>query len=86
MFFSMTNSPTTFQTIINDIFRDLIVEGIIIMYLDNILIFIWTLEDHCKTVCRVLEVLAKYKLYLCSEKYKFDGQRIKYLKLVISED
>lgn len=75
-----------FQTMMNDIFRDLITEGIIIVYLDNILIFIQTLKDHCKAVCMVLEVLAEHQLHLCSEKYDFDKQQIEYLGLVISED
>jgi len=39
MFFGMTNSPTTFQTMMNDIFRTLIAKGIVVVYLDNILIF-----------------------------------------------
>ena len=40
MFFDMINSPTIFQIMIIDIFWNLIVEDIIIVYLDNILIFI----------------------------------------------
>jgi len=75
----MSNSPAIFQAMINDIFWDLIVESIMIMYLNNILIFIWTLKDYYKVVCRVLKVLAEHKLSLHSEKYK-------YLYLVISED
>ena len=59
MFFGMNNSPTIFQTIMNNIFQDLIAEEIMIVYLDDILIFIQTLEEHCKTVYKVLEVLAK---------------------------
>ena len=39
MFFSMTNSLATFQTMMNDIFYDLIAESIMIVYIDNILIF-----------------------------------------------
>ena len=46
----MTNSLAIFQTIINDIFQDLIVEGIIMVYLDNILIFIWTKREHAKAI------------------------------------
>ena len=68
----MTNSSATFQTIINNIFCDLIVKCIIIVYLYNILIFTWTLEKHYKAVQRVLKILAKHKLFLYSEKYKFD--------------
>jgi len=50
MFFGMTNSPATFQTMMNDIFRDLIVEGIMVVYLDDILIFTRTEEEHTKAI------------------------------------
>jgi len=46
MFFGMTNSPATFQTMMNDIFRTLIAEGIVVVYLDDILIFTKTEEEH----------------------------------------
>ena len=67
----MINSSSIFQTMINNIFWNLIGESIIIVYLDNILIFTQTLEEHYKAVCRVLKVLAKYKLFLYLEKYEF---------------
>jgi len=54
MFFGMTNSPATFQTIMNDIFRNLIAEGIVVVYLDGILIFTKTKEEHEQAVRRVL--------------------------------
>jgi len=50
MFFGMTNSLATFQTMINDIFQDLIAEGIIVVCLDNILIFTRTEEEHARTI------------------------------------
>jgi len=59
MFFSMTNSPATFQTMMNNIFWDFIAEGIIIVYLDVILIFTQTLKEYYRVVCRVMEVLAE---------------------------
>jgi len=46
MFFRMTNSPATFQTMMNDIFRTLIAEGIVVVYLDDILIFTKMKEEH----------------------------------------
>jgi len=46
MFFGMTNSPTTFQTMMNDIFRTVIAEGIVIVYLNDILIFTKTEEEY----------------------------------------
>jgi len=54
MFFGMTNSLATFQTMMNDIFRDLIAEGIMVVYLDDILIFTRTEEEHVKAIRRVL--------------------------------
>jgi len=50
MFFGMTNSPATFQTMMNDIFRNLIAEGIMVVYLDNILIFTKMKEEHKQAV------------------------------------
>ena len=54
MFFGMTNSPTTFQTIMNEVFWTVIAEGIIVVYLDDILIFTKTKEEHKQAVQRVL--------------------------------
>jgi len=46
MFFGMTNSPATFQTMMNDVFRTVIAEGVVVVYLDDILIFTKTEEEH----------------------------------------
>jgi len=57
MFFGMTNSLAIFQTIMNDIFRDLIAEGIMVVYLDDILVFTRTEEEHAKAIQQILQVL-----------------------------
>jgi len=54
MFFGITNSPATFQTMMNNIFQNLIAEGIVVVYLDDILIFTKTKEEHKQAVRRVL--------------------------------
>ena len=64
MFFGLTNSPATFQTMMDDIFEDLITEGVVVVYLDDILIFTETLEEHRMVTCWVMELLEKHKLYL----------------------
>src|SRR6266700_2680355 len=46
MFFSLTNSPATFQTMMDDIFEELITEGVVVVYLDDILIFMETIDKH----------------------------------------
>jgi len=86
MFFRITNSPATFQTMMNDIFWNLIAEGIVVVYLDDILIFTKTEEKHAQVVRRVLQVLKENKLFFHSEKCEFYKQRIEYLGLVISEN
>jgi len=86
MFFGMTNSLATFQMVINNILRDLIAEGIVVVYLDNILIFTQTIKQYTKAIQRVLEILVEHKLYLHPEKCKFQKECIEYLGLVVSEN
>ena len=82
----MTNSLATFQTMINDIFRDLIAEGIMVVYLNDILIFTQTKKEHTKAIQQVLQILQKNKLFLHSEKCEFCKEQIEYLDLVILEN
>ena len=56
------------------------------MYLDDILIFMRTEEEHEQAVWRVLEVLVEHKLFLRPEKCEFYRKEIEYLRLVISEN
>ena len=82
----MTNSPATFQTMMNDVFRTVIAEGIVVVYLDDILIFMKTEEEHEQAVWKVLEILMEHKLFLHPEKCTFHQKQIEYLRLVISEN
>ena len=86
MFFGLTNSPATFQTMMDRIFEDLISEGVVVVYLDNILIFTKTLEEHQKVVQKVMEILQNYGLSLKLEKCKFERTSMEYLRVVISHD
>jgi hypothetical protein len=63
MYFGLTNSPATFQMMMNEIFQDLIAEGVISVYLNNILIFTNTSEEHCQITCLVLDCMCKHKLW-----------------------
>ena len=86
MFFGLTNSPATFQTMMDGIFKDLISEGVVVVYLYDILIFTKTLEEHWKVVCQVMEILQKYSLSLKPEKCEFEKTSVEYLGVVISHD
>jgi hypothetical protein len=86
MYFGLTNSPATFQTIMNEIFRDLITEGVISVYLDDILIFTNSLAEHRRITCLVLDRMREHKLYLRPEKCEFEKVRIEYLGIIISHN
>ena len=83
MFFGLTNSPATFQTLMNSIFGDLIAAGKVAVYLDDILIFTSTREEHREITKEVLRRLEEYDLYLRPEKCEFEKEDIEYLGLVI---
>src|SRR3979490_1929369 len=85
MFFGLTNSPAMFQAMMNDIFQDLIMEGVVCVYIDDILIYLKDRAEHRRVTRRVLEWLQEHKLYLRKEKCKFERTRIEYLGLMISE-
>jgi hypothetical protein len=86
MYFGLTNSPATFQTMMNEIFQDLITEGIVSIYLDDILIFTNLLEEHCRITCLVLDHTREHKLYLRPEKCEFERTKIEYLSVIISHN
>jgi hypothetical protein len=67
----------------NKIFQDLITEGIVSMYLDDILIFTNSLEEHRRITCLVLDCMREHKLYLQPEKWEFEKVRIEYLSIII---
>ena len=85
MFFGLTNSPSTFQTMMNDIFQDLIQEGVLCVYLDDILIFTKSIAEHRQVTCIILERLCEHKLFLRHDKCDFETTTIEYLGLVISQ-
>ena len=80
MFFGLTNSPATFQTMMDGIFEELITKGQVVVYLDNILIFTDTLEEHQRITREVLCLLWKHSLYLKPEKCEFGKAKIEYLR------
>ena len=86
MFFGLTNSPATFQTIMDGIFEELITRGVIVVYSDDILIFTKTLEEHWKVICKVVALLQLHNLSLKLDKCKFKKTSVEYLGVVISQD
>ena len=83
MYFGLTNSPAIFQTIINDLFRDLINQGDTTTFIDDILVATDTEERHDKLVEEVLKRLEENDLFMKPEKYKWKVREVEFLEVVI---
>ena len=86
MFFGMCNSPATFQSMMDTTFKDLINEGIIIIYMDNLFLFtkdLTSLEENTK---RVLQWLMDNNLYLKPKKCEFARTKVEWLGMIIKEN
>jgi hypothetical protein len=70
--FGLTNAPTMFMWIINDIFRKYL-GRIVVIYLDEIIIFSNTWDTHMQHVCQVIQILRENKLQV-KEKNSYFGQ------------
>jgi hypothetical protein len=86
MYFGLTNSPATFQTMMNNLLQDLILSGDVMVYLDDILIVHSDLTRHRKIVREVLRRLCEHRLFLQPEKCEFKKSTVEYLSVIISHN
>jgi hypothetical protein len=70
MAFGLTNAPATFQSIMNMIFAHLLRKGVIV-FMDDILIYSATLEQHASLLQQVFEIIRKHKLFIKLSKCSF---------------
>jgi hypothetical protein len=85
MFFGMCNSPATFQAMMDDIFGDMVDEGIIIIYMDDIFLFAPDKHTLTENTKRVLARLQENDLFLKPTKCEFNKTKVEYLGMVIEE-
>ena len=84
IFFGLTNSPATFQTMMNEIFQEELREGWVSIYMDDILIHTDNNRpNHRKCVHRILDKLRKHDLYLKPEKCLFEQEEMEFLGVVL---
>ena len=83
MFFGMTNLPAMFQAMINKILRDMINEGKVAAFVDNILVGTETEEGHDEIVEEILRRLEENDLYVKPKKCIWKVQKIGFLGVVI---
>jgi len=70
MFFGLTNSPATFQAMMNELLRDLINTGKVAVFIDDVIVGTETEEGHDELVAEVIRRLEENDLYVKPEKCK----------------
>ena len=86
MFFSLTNSLATFQTMMNKILRDLINTGKIVSFINNVIIGTEEEEGYDKIVEEVIRRIEENDLYVKPEKCKWKVREVGFLGVVIGKD
>ena len=73
-----SKAPATFCTLMNQVLRDFL-DQFVVVYLDDIVIYSYTLEDHFEHLRKVLTRLREHELYAKPSKCLFAQQRIDFL-------
>ncbi|KAI4905114.1 hypothetical protein NFI96_020918 [Prochilodus magdalenae] len=82
--FGLMNAPAVFQRFINEVLREAL-DRYAYVYLDDILIFSRTREEHVGHVRRILQLLLESRLYVKLEKSEFDVPKVSFLGFIVSK-
>ena len=83
MFFGLSNSPATFQRFMNGLFKDMIAEGWLIVYMDDMLITSRNKEEDTERTRRVLQRMKELDLHLKLKKCRFGVEEVDFLGLIL---
>ena len=86
MFFRLTNSPATFQAMMNKLLRNLINTEKVATFIDDVIVGTETEEGHDNLVAEVIRRLEENNLYVKPEKCKWKVREVGFLGVVIGPD
>ena len=86
MFFGLTNLPTTFQAMMNELLRDLINTRKVAAFIDDVIVGTETEEGHDEIVAEVIRMLEENDLYIKPEKCKWKVREVGFLGVVIEPE
>ena len=81
--FGLTNAPAVFQALVNDVLRDML-NRFVFVYLDDILIFSKSREEHVSHVQAVLQRLLENSLFVKAEKCEFHASSVSFLGYIVA--
>jgi len=86
MFFRLTNSPATFQAMMNELLRDLINTGKVAVFIDDVIVGTEMEEGHDELVAEVVKRLEENDLYMKPEKCKWKVREVEFLGVIIGPE
>ena len=86
MFFGLTNSPATFQAMMNELLRDLINTGKVAVFIDDVIVGTEMEKGYNEIVAEVIRRLEENNLYVKPEKCKWKVREVGFLGVVIGLD
>ena len=86
IFFGLTSSLATFQTMINELLRNLINIEKVVTFIDDVIVETKDKEGHDEMVAKVIKRLEENNLYIKPEKYKWKVRKVEFLGIVIRSE
>ena len=83
--FGLTNAPAYFMDLINRVFHPYL-DKFIVVFIDDILVYSKSREEHAKHLHIVLNILAAHKIYAKFKKCDFWMEKVHFLGHVISKE
>lgn len=83
--FGLKVAPARFQRFVNEVLKELIVSGDVVVYFDDIMVATETIEQHIELLKRIFELFVENKMELRLDKCEFLATEVEFLGYVVSE-
>src|SRR6266852_5394205 len=83
--FRLANAPATFQAMINHVLKEFLDQGVVV-YIDDVLIYTKTLDEHQAHLTKVLKKLEEYGLAVAPHKSIFHTRKVEFLEYILTPE